>query len=219
MIIHLGECPVCEQPLSYEARLCPHCGQPFDKYGSFGDFVVAEQEERERREAEETQRRAKKTFNVILFFVVTLLILVVVILLWYIIQYGSLGSANASSGQGHSTVQTPPPTPTASPAETPIQQYYNDINNRDYQDAANLWYPQTQSLANFQSGYSHTKHDGLVFGDIKTQTDGTIKVFVTVYATELTPSGGTRLSTYKGYYIVGQRGGEWKILNGTLSLA
>lgn len=210
----LGECPACQGILAYSAWACPHCGHRFDNYGSFGGYLTAMKEQQEQREAEEARRRAKKTFGVFMFFVVALLILGVIILLWYTSQHVSLGSANAAGGG--SIVPTPSPT---SPAETTIQHYYNDINNRDYQDAANLWYPQTASLANFQNGYSHTKHDTLTFGDTVLQADGTTKVLVTVVATELTSSGGTRQSTYKGYYIVGQRGSEWKILNGTLNPA
>jgi len=112
----------------------------------------------------------------------------------------------------------PSSTPTASVAEATIQHYYDDINSQNYQAAYTMWYEQRESLTDFQNGYSHTKQDTLTFGDVAPQTDGTTKVSVIVVAIELTSSGTTRQSTYKGYYIVGQRGNTWKILDGTLSL-
>jgi hypothetical protein len=102
-------------------------------------------------------------------------------------------------------------------AQTLIEQYYNDINNKDYQDAYNLRgdLPQ-QSYTNFQQGYAHTQHVEITFGDITALNDGTAKVSLTLRATDNTPSG-IRTSVFNGYYIVGPQNGVLKILSGQLS--
>ena len=163
--------------------------------------------------AQAGKRRKKGGVAVLL---VTLLILLVVlggtavVVLW---QNGLLGNGGRPA----------PPTPTPSPsqqAQALVQQYYDDINKRDYQDAYNLWGtdPQhpTPPYDQFASGYAHTQHDDISFGAITPNAGGTVTVDVTIVATETT-SSGTVKSTYQGYYIVGQQNGAWKLLKGNLS--
>jgi flagellar basal body-associated protein FliL len=105
-------------------------------------------------------------------------------------------------------------------AQTLIEQYYTDINNRDYQDAYNLWKndPRRQTYTSFSQGFAHTRNDQLTVDNVTTLSDGTVKVSVTLNATEDAPSGtGTRTSAYKGYYIVGPQNGVLKILSGQLN--
>lgn len=217
MQIGLGRCPACREPLSYEAKLCPHCGQPFDRYGSFEGYILAMERERERREAESERIRRQEALHRLLF-VLTLIVVVVIIIAAFLLFHGGgsgfLGTTGLDAGNA-----VPTPTPLSVTAKNTIQQYYDDVNSKNYLAAYTMWDTHGESLAKFQSGYSHTKQDGLVFGDIKPLADGTIKVFVTINATELTPSGGARLSIYKGYYIVGKRGNQWKILGGILNRA
>lgn len=228
----LGPCPECKKSISHRARTCPECGYPFEDYGSFGGYLVAMREEQIRRKLAEKRLRQQRLFRTITFFIIILLILAVLILLWYATQHSSFGATNPihvgstpSASTATQTSSSPSPVSTVSTvvatsaAETTIQQYYDDVNSQNYQAAYTMWASQQESLAKFQSGYSNTRQDILTFGDTVSQTDGSTKVLVTVVATELTSSGGTVQSTYKGYYIVGQRGGEWKILDGTLSLA
>ena len=121
---------------------------------------------------------------------------------------------------------TPSPTPTT--ALTPSQQatllvqnYYTDINNRDYQAAYNLLGSNFQSshpYNQFASGYANTVHDNLTTGTVTTLSDGTYNVPATVVATENNTSGqGTHQSTYQGYYIVGRENGSLKILDAQFS--
>jgi len=118
---------------------------------------------------------------------------------------------------------TAPPTPSQQ-AQATLQQFYDDINKRDqqgYQNAYNLlghMLQQGQPYSNFAGGFAHTRHDDITFDAITPLADGTVKVAMTIHATEDAASGtGVQHSTYKGSYIVGQENGMWKILSGNLS--
>lgn len=106
-------------------------------------------------------------------------------------------------------------------AQAAVQQFYDDINARNYQGAYNLLgssFQHGQPYNNFANGYARTRHDALTFNSITPQSDGTVKVDVTIIATEDAASGGgTQQSTYQGSYIVGQENGTWKILSGQLN--
>jgi len=122
---------------------------------------------------------------------------------------GNIGGANGG-------ITTP-----ASPVEQArgvVQQYYDDINNKNYQDAYGLWKwdANAPSFATFQNGYVNTEHDALTIRNVTQQGDGTVKVVLTILATERI-NGGTQQHTYAGYYIVGQDAGTWKILRGVLN--
>ena len=115
---------------------------------------------------------------------------------------------------------TTPPT-ASQQAQTVLQQFYDNINNRDYQGAYNLlghMFQQGQSYSNFAGGFTHTQHDNITFDSITPLADGTVKVTITVNATEDAASGsGVQHSVYKGSYVVGQENGAWKILSGNLT--
>jgi len=157
-------------------------------------------------------KRGKKGGVVVLL--VTLLVLLVILggtgvfVLW---QNGWLG------GGGTPTPTTPSPT---QEARALVQQYYDDINKRDYHAAYNLWGTDPQhpspTYDQFASGYANTQHDDITFGTITPNADGTVTVDVTIVATETTTTG-TRMSTYQGSYIVGQQNGSWKLLRGSFS--
>jgi len=97
-----------------------------------------------------------------------------------------------------------------------IQEYYNDVNAQNYQAAYNLWKNSQQTFQDFKNGYKNTLHDTITFGDPVVQSDGTVKVTVTVVATQKTASG-TQHTTYQGYYLVEQQSdNSWKIIGGKL---
>ena len=117
---------------------------------------------------------------------------------------------------GNNATPTVATTPTDQ-ARSVIQQYYNDINNRDYQAAYNLWgsdYQRTNSFSDFSAGYAHTRHDDVTINSLTALSDGTVRADITIVATEETASG-TVTSTYQGTYIIGQENGTWKFLSGT----
>jgi hypothetical protein len=121
---------------------------------------------------------------------------------------------NGSSTQSSVSTSTP-----EQPATALIEEYFSDINNKDYQAAYNLWKhdSQTQSVASFTKGYASTLNDAVTVEGATVLDDGTIKVFVTLKATDKLPSGtGTKTSVFKGYYIVGPQNGALKILSGQL---
>ncbi len=131
----------------------------------------------------------------------------------------STASAQSSptTTQSAPTPQTTPTTEPTQQAQATIQQYYADINSQDYQDAYNLWVSYPDTYNNFKQGFAHTHHDAITLGETIVQTDGTIQVNLTVQATEDATGGGTHVSTYQGYYTVGQQAdGSWKIINGQL---
>ena len=75
-----------------------------------------------------------------------------------------------------------------------------------------------QSFASFRDGFQNTLRDRLTINDIAEQGDGTVKVSVTVDATETTPNAGTKYTTYQGYYVVEpQSNGSVAIINGILN--
>jgi hypothetical protein len=123
--------------------------------------------------------------------------------------------------QNTPTPTQPSPTAAAAPtqqAQATIQQYYTDINNHDYQDAYNLWVNNPDNYTHYMQGFAHTHQDAITFGDAIPQVDGTVQVNVTIQATEDAAGGGTKVTTYQGYYIVGQQtDGSWKIITAQIS--
>jgi len=127
-----------------------------------------------------------------------------------------------TTGTNPAVIPTTPPTPTPTPSPTPIgvspqqaealvQQYYNYINLKDYQDAYNLLGAKLQSnqtYNQFSSGFSNTLHDAVAFGSITPLPDGTVQVALNLTATETT---GT--STFQGYYVVGVENGNLRLVD------
>jgi serine/threonine protein kinase len=121
---------------------------------------------------------------------------------------------------------TPTPTTTSTPtpaqqARAIVQQYYNDINKRDYQDAYNLFGSKLQNgqkYDDFVNGFKYTAHDAVQIGNITSNADGTFNVPVTITATEdNVPGPGTHPSTYRGHYTVGLENSQWKLLDGSIN--
>ncbi|QBD82580.1 hypothetical protein EPA93_44080 [Ktedonosporobacter rubrisoli] len=162
---------------------------------------------------------------------------------WFVLrQQGIIGNSpsnNSAIGNNgtqpdNNNANTPTitisPTPAASPtveatappqAKQVIEQYYAFINQHNYRSAYNLLSDTAktqQSFADFRNGYKNTREDTVTFGTITTQTDGTVKVPVTIQASEKAPSGGLKQTIYTGNYIVAQQNnGTWKIEEGQLS--
>jgi serine/threonine-protein kinase len=128
-----------------------------------------------------------------------------------------------------SPTHTPSPTPTLSPtsvpapspsqqAQTVVQRYYNAINQSDYQTAYQQWgtaYQNANPYNQFASGFANTRHDDLVMNSVTLLSDGTVKVAITLYATEQS-SSGTAVKKFQGYYIVGQENGKWHLLSASI---
>ncbi|MBV9690906.1 MAG: hypothetical protein JO202_14505 [Ktedonobacteraceae bacterium] len=137
------------------------------------------------------------------------LLLVLGTMVLFAVQQGVLGFL---AGQ-HSNSDT-----AAQQAQAVVTQYYDDINSQRYMAAYDLWKKasQTQTLQEFRSGYRDTVHDDIIFNNVAVQDNGTVRISVTVVATERVGVGVTRQRTYTGYYIVGQQNGTWKIWKGNL---
>jgi hypothetical protein len=120
---------------------------------------------------------------------------------------------------------TPTPSPTSIPAPSPsqqaqtvVQRYYNAINQSDYQTAYQQWgtaYQNANPYNQFASGFANTRHDDLVINGVTPLSDGTVKVAITLYATEQS-SSGTAVKKFQGYYIAGQENGKWKLLSASI---
>ena len=124
------------------------------------------------------------------------------------------------------STQTPGTTPTSSPASVPLteqaqtllENYYSDINNKDYQDAYAMLgsaMQANQSYSNYTNGYANTQQDQLNITKNTQQADGTVRLDVTLQAT--TTDGS--IQNFTGYYIIGQENGSLKILQGHLQQA
>lgn len=168
----------------------------------------------------------------LLLILLGLLFIMGAIALFALRSRGITSNANQHNGSSAITVTTtvpaaatvtPSPTSVSAPPQAlaVIQQYYNDINHRSYRAAYNLWKNNPQGFLAFRNGFKNTVRDQVTPGSATVQADGTVKIPVTVNATETVQSGkGTRHVTYQGYYIVGQQaGGSWQILSGYLSPA
>lgn len=134
-----------------------------------------------------------------------------------------------NGGQPTPTItQTPGPSSTPSATATPtavqearavIDNYYNDINSRDYQDAYNLWsnaYQNSQTESAFAAGYTNTIHDSITILSLTEQAGGTVQASLTITANEQSSSGPV-VSTYQGTYVIGVENGTWKFLSGHFS--
>jgi serine/threonine protein kinase len=100
-------------------------------------------------------------------------------------------------------------------AQAFVQQYYADLNNRNYQAAFQMWQQKTTSTyCGFLAGYAQTEHDDIItqLGQVKGDK---IDVPITLVATETLPTGRV-ISTYKGYEELQQIGGSLKITGGSI---
>ena len=78
------------------------------------------------------------------------------------------------------------------------------------------WGANAPSFATFKHGYANTEHDALTIKSATQLSDGTVRVVLTIVATERI-NNSIQYHTYAGYYIVGQDNSTWKILRGILA--
>jgi ketosteroid isomerase-like protein len=145
----------------------------------------------------------------------------VLILLGLIFIFGAivLFTTQHRSNSGSTGGSGSPSSPTQQ-AQAVVQQYYADINKHDYTSAYALWKNNPQSQANFSQGFQNTLNDQLTITQVAQQADGTVKITVTVSATEKTASGSQQQSNYQGNYVLAQQtDNSWKIVSGTLTHA
>lgn len=101
-------------------------------------------------------------------------------------------------------------------AQTLVQQYYADLNTRNYQAAYTLWqHKSTSTFCGFLNGFAFTEQDDIVtqVGQVK---GNTIDVPITITATETLPSGRV-VSTYQGYEELQQIAGSLELTGGKIS--
>jgi hypothetical protein len=109
----------------------------------------------------------------------------------------------------------PPPSPKEQ-ATALIKQFYADINQKDYQAAYKLTKDGfQQSLHNFADGFKYTQHDDISFESVEELPDQTIRVVITIKATEKDLTTGRRIiNNYRNEYRVGEVQGIYKIVKG-----
>ena len=161
-----------------------------------------------------TQASARKGKGHTIALLLILLGLLVILgaLSWFVLKQSGLLAGNSTSTP---TQQAQSP---SQQAQSLISQYYNDINQQNYQAAYNLWgvtpqHPQ-QPYKRFVAGYAHTSHDDITFDKITPLANGNVRVSITILASEENTPGTVTQHTYQGFYLVGQQNGVWKILNG-----
>ncbi len=100
-----------------------------------------------------------------------------------------------------------------------VNQYYADINAKDYQDAYNLWgtaYQQSTSYQQFVAGFAQTQSVSItLLPGIKVLREGSVEVPLTIHSVDVTNSG-TVTHTYQGYYIVGTEGNSWQLFSASI---
>lgn len=148
-----------------------------------------------------------------LFLALLVLLVVLGVSSFFVVQHFHLLGTNGGTNGGVTTPVGP-----IEQAKGVVTQYYTAINNKSYQEAYGLWKwdANAPSFATFANGYANTEHDALTIRNATQQANGTVKVALTIVATERI-SGGTQQHTYVGYYIVGKDAGTWKILRGVLN--
>ncbi|HEY7127488.1 MAG TPA: hypothetical protein VH540_26395 [Ktedonobacterales bacterium] len=119
------------------------------------------------------------------------------------------------------TVVTAGPTQvvlTTESATALVNQFYADINARDFDAAYDLLsqsYQQKQSRQSFKNGFLTTVQDNLTIQGAQTLSNGTIQVNVMLVALD-NKNGSQVTTTYTGYYIVILEKGALRIDRGSL---
>ncbi|GHO95424.1 hypothetical protein KSF_054720 [Reticulibacter mediterranei] len=110
----------------------------------------------------------------------------------------------------------PPPSSTQQ-AQTLVQTFFDDINNKDYQSAYYLTKDGfSRSYDEFADGYSLTEYNEISFEKVEKLADNTVRVVIVIKATEKLLIGtGSVTSYYRSTYITGLDHGRYVILRGT----
>ena len=134
---------------------------------------------------------------------------------------GQVHGSTATPGSARTAVTSSPTEVTLNGpnAQALINQFYTDINSKNYDAAYDLLstnYQSGQSRENFKAGYQTTVSDGWNFGGTQTLSDGTVQVNITL--TAIDNKKGTNVTTvYTGYYIVIKENGQLRINKGVLN--
>lgn len=101
-----------------------------------------------------------------------------------------------------------------------LEQYYADINNKDYSDAYSIWgsaYQKSTSSYQFAKGFDNTKSVSININSegATILNDGTVRVPLTITSINIS-SSGTVSHTYQGYYIVGMENQVWHLLSANI---
>jgi hypothetical protein len=145
----------------------------------------------------------------------------------FLMLYNSNGTSQTNGGTTPGVTQTAGVTATAIPSPTPvvltndtakalIQQYYDDINARKYDDAYDLLAPewqQTKSREDFVNGYQTTVSVALTILGAEPASGNTIQVDVKLKAVD-NKNGSEVTTNYAGYYIVTLENGKLLMLSG-----
>jgi hypothetical protein len=98
-----------------------------------------------------------------------------------------------------------------------VQQYYNDLNNQNYQGAYNIWLNNQQTFSQWKQGFSNTYHDDLTLGNTVVNSDGSVQVNLSLVSYTSSGVGMESHGNYQGYYIVQQQSdGSWKFTTANL---
>jgi serine/threonine protein kinase len=150
------------------------------------------------------QRRSPKSFVLLMILVLSLF------------AFASTALMAYAQWAKQPTREVPPHIPTlGEKAQVFVQQYYANLNNRNYQAAYPMWQQKTTStLCRFLDGYQSTEQVKIVtrVGQLKGDK---IDVPITIVATEALPTGRV-ISTYQGYEELQQVNGSLKITGGSI---
>jgi ABC-type multidrug transport system fused ATPase/permease subunit len=110
------------------------------------------------------------------------------------------------------------PTLASSPSSTDqvkalIQDYYNNLNKKDYRAAYNLFKHCRQSYNQFVNDFADTENSIVSFDSIEQLSNGNVEAIVTVYAEEKNLPPG-QYNTYGLVYTAGEDQDIYKLFNG-----
>lgn len=104
-----------------------------------------------------------------------------------------------------------------SQAQTMIQQFYDNINERKYCDAYKMWIVSPQnppSCQEFSNGYQNTAHVDINFDSTQSVLSSDGRVYITLHVTNKVGNNDSSQIIYNGWYVVEQENGLWKIKAG-----
>ena len=198
-------CGTCGQTLMSGSQVCQHCDSPVgNPRAALVDLSMDLTPTRQTPLPLPAARRPGRTY-------------------WFLALAGVLVAlALIAGGTALLLLRQQPGQPALTPATASalVQQFYSDVNARNYSAAyailSNEWHHQ-QSLVDFSAGYQNTLSDILKLEGTQTLADGTIQVIVQLQALEQQAGGSRGTTIYAGFYVIGKEDGKLRILRGTIN--
>jgi hypothetical protein len=198
-------CGTCGQPLMSDSLVCQHCDSPVgNPRAALVDLSMDLTPTRQTPVSLPTVKQPGRGY-------------------WFLGLAGVLVAlALIAGGVALLLLRQQPGQPALTPATATalVQEFYSDVNARNYGSAYALlskeWQQQT-SFTDFSNGYQNTLKDTLTIEGTQALAGETIQVNVQLQALEQQTDGTQGTSTYIGFYIIGKEDGKLRLLRGMLN--